>query len=80
MDQYNGRNNADIEITTAHSGAVHGLMFTNDGHFLVSVGTDENMRLWNSATGSNMEFLKIHFLFCSINYILLGFALSFRAK
>ncbi len=51
MDQYNGRNHADVEKTTAHNGNVHGLSFTADGLFLISVGTDCRMRLWNTETG-----------------------------
>lgn len=51
MDQHNGRNNANVEQTTAHNGYVHGLSFTGDGLFLISVGTDGRMRLWNSETG-----------------------------
>ena len=51
MDQHNGRNHANVEQTTAHNGYVHGLSFTTDGLFLISVGTDGRMRLWNSETG-----------------------------
>lgn len=57
MDQHNGRNNASLEITAAHSGAVHGIQFTNDGQFLISVGTDESMRLWNTDTGKSLNFV-----------------------
>ena len=51
MDQHNGRNNSNFDQSTAHNGYVHGLSFTNDGLFLVSVGTDGRMRLWNTETG-----------------------------
>lgn len=51
MDQDNGRNHANVEKTTAHNGYVHSLSFTSDGLFLISVGTDSRMRLWNSETG-----------------------------
>ncbi|KAI9555459.1 hypothetical protein GHT06_017974 [Daphnia sinensis] len=53
MDQDNGRNHANVEKTTAHNGYVHSLSFTSDGLFLISVGTDSRMRLWNSETGRN---------------------------
>ncbi|XP_010177425.1 PREDICTED: DNA excision repair protein ERCC-8-like, partial [Mesitornis unicolor] len=38
---------------TAHSGRVNGLCYTNDGLHLLTVGTDERMRLWDSCTGEN---------------------------
>lgn len=53
MDQHNGRNNSNLDQSLAHNGYVHGLSFTNDGLYLVSVGTDGRMRLWNSETGRN---------------------------
>ena len=37
----------------AHSGAVNGLVWTQDGQNLVSVGHDEKMRVWNMITGAN---------------------------
>ena len=52
MDQHNARNNTNFDQSTAHNGYVHGLSFTNDGLFLVSVGTDSRMRLWNTKTGN----------------------------
>lgn len=55
MDQHNGRNHSNIEQTMAHSGYVHGLSFTYDGLFLISVGTDGRMRLWNSETGGSLN-------------------------
>ena len=33
--------------STSHNGAVTGLTFTADGLFLLSVGTDSRMRLWD---------------------------------
>lgn len=57
MDQHNGRNNPNIEQTTAHNGYVHGLSFTADGLFLISVGTDGRMRLWNAQTGNTVNIL-----------------------
>jgi WD40 repeat protein len=49
-------NHADVEKTTAHNGNVHGLSFTADGLFLISVGTDCRMRLWNTETGKTYLF------------------------
>ncbi|GCB81502.1 hypothetical protein scyTo_0022190, partial [Scyliorhinus torazame] len=38
---------------TAHNGRVNGLCFTSDGLHLLTIGTDDRMRLWNSSTGHN---------------------------
>ncbi|KAL4630092.1 DNA excision repair protein ERCC-8 isoform X1 [Arapaima gigas] len=38
---------------TAHNGRVNGLCFTSDGLFLLTTGTDDRMRLWETATGAN---------------------------
>lgn len=40
-------------VNTAHNGRVNGLCFTGDGLYLLTAGTDDRMRLWNSATGEN---------------------------
>lgn len=40
-------------VNTAHNGRVNGLCFTGDGLYLLTTGTDDRMRLWNSATGEN---------------------------
>ena len=37
----------------AHTGAVNGVVWTEDGEYLASVGHDERMRVWNMATGAN---------------------------
>ncbi len=37
----------------AHNGAANGLSWTSDGRFLVSVGHDERMRVWNIISGAN---------------------------
>ena len=58
MDQHNGRNHAGVDQTSAHNGYVHGLSFTGDGLFLVSVGTDGRMRLWNADNGKIFDFNK----------------------
>ncbi|RMC04506.1 hypothetical protein DUI87_18952 [Hirundo rustica rustica] len=41
------------EANTAHNGRVNGLCYTNDGLHLLTIGTDDRMRLWNSSTGEN---------------------------
>lgn len=52
MDQHNGRNNhSSSNEVTAHDGRVHGLSFTSDGLFLISVGSDNRIRVWNTETG-----------------------------
>lgn len=40
-------------VNTAHNGRANGLCFTADGLYLLTTGTDDRMRLWNSATGEN---------------------------
>lgn len=42
-----------VLVNTAHSGLVNGLCFTSSGLHLLSLGTDEYMRLWNVKTGAN---------------------------
>ena len=37
----------------AHNGAVNGVVWTEDGRYLVSVGYDERMRVWDMITGAN---------------------------
>lgn len=37
----------------AHSDCVNGLSFTSDGLYLVSFGSDNAMRLWDTASGKN---------------------------
>lgn len=37
----------------AHNGAVNGVTWTEDGRYLVSVGHDESMRVWDMITGAN---------------------------
>lgn len=36
----------------AHNGNVNSLLFNCDGNFLLSFGTDERLRLWNTETGT----------------------------
>ncbi|KAM8940573.1 DNA excision repair protein ERCC-8 [Pelodytes ibericus] len=55
LDQHNGEKSKSSSETanTAHNGRVNGLCFTSDGLHLLTVGTDDRMRLWNSASGEN---------------------------
>ncbi|XP_070760967.1 DNA excision repair protein ERCC-8 isoform X2 [Enoplosus armatus] len=55
LDQHNGdKSKASSEaVNTAHNGRVNGLCFTGDGLYLLTTGTDDRMRLWNSASGEN---------------------------
>ncbi|XP_034956252.1 DNA excision repair protein ERCC-8 isoform X3 [Zootoca vivipara] len=55
LDQHNGeKSKASSEAeNTAHNGRVNGLCFTNDGLHLLTFGTDDRMRLWNSSSGEN---------------------------
>ena len=40
-------------VSTAHNGHVNGLCFTENGLHLVSCGTDNRVRLWNTLNGKN---------------------------
>ncbi|EDM10309.1 excision repair cross-complementing rodent repair deficiency, complementation group 8 (predicted), isoform CRA_c [Rattus norvegicus] len=54
LDQHNGKKSQAVEsANTAHNGKVNGLCFTSDGLHLLTVGTDNRMRLWNSSSGDN---------------------------
>ncbi|XP_077203316.1 DNA excision repair protein ERCC-8 isoform X2 [Paroedura picta] len=55
LDQHNGeKSKASSEAAnTAHNGRVNGLCFTSDGLHLLTIGTDDRMRLWNSSSGEN---------------------------
>ena len=39
--------------STAHNGCVNGMRFTSDGLYLVSFGSDNALRLWDTASGKN---------------------------
>ena len=41
------------ERSKAHVGACNGVVWTDDGDFLVSTGHDERVRVWDVATGAN---------------------------
>lgn len=52
LDQHNGvADGSSAQSSTAHNGHVNGLCFTQNGLFLVSFGTDNRLRLWNTFTG-----------------------------
>ena len=40
-------------VNTAHSGRVVGVRYLPDGLRLISLGTDDRLRLWDAATGRN---------------------------
>ena len=40
-------------VHTAHNGHVNALCFTEDGLHLVSFGTDDRLRLWDTMSGRN---------------------------
>ena len=56
-------------VHTAHNGHVNALSFTEDGLHLVSFGTDDRLRLWDTMSGRNTLvryqynlYVKYHFL------------------
>ncbi|XP_061474747.1 DNA excision repair protein ERCC-8 isoform X4 [Rhineura floridana] len=55
LDQHNGKKSEVFGETakTAHNGRVNGLCFTSDGLHLLTFGTDDRIRLWNSSSGEN---------------------------
>jgi len=57
LDQHNTasrENSRWLNATNkAHDGVINGLEFTSDGLFLVSLGHDEKMRIWDMETGLN---------------------------
>ncbi|KAJ7335935.1 hypothetical protein JRQ81_013876 [Phrynocephalus forsythii] len=55
LDQHNGEKSkvSSEAVNTAHNGRVNGLCFTTDGLHLLTIGTDDRMRLWNSFSGEN---------------------------
>ncbi|XP_030851877.1 DNA excision repair protein ERCC-8 [Strongylocentrotus purpuratus] len=54
LDQHNGEVvKGSSAVSTAHSGHVNGLCFTENGLHLVSCGTDNRVRLWDTLNGKN---------------------------
>lgn len=52
---YDGRGTGarSRERGKAHIGPVNGITWTEDGHYLVSTGQDDRMRVWDMTTGAN---------------------------
>lgn len=54
LDQHNGKGgSSSLNTKTAHNGHINSLHFTGDGLFLLSYGTDNRLRLWDTYTGKN---------------------------
>lgn len=54
LDQHNGDGSShSAAVVSAHSGYVNALCFSSDGLFLVSFGTDNQLRLWDTCSGKN---------------------------
>ncbi|KAK3091401.1 hypothetical protein FSP39_019634 [Pinctada imbricata] len=54
LDQHNGLESDNyFDGCTSHGGYVNGLCFTQNGLHLLSYGTDNRLRLWNTTTGQN---------------------------
>ena len=59
LDQHNGKQSSEFtKYKTAHNGHVNAMCFTSDGLYLVTYGTDDRVRLWDTTTGKN----------CLVNY------------
>ena len=48
-----GKNARSREQGKAHIGACNGVVWTDDGNYLVTAGHDERVRVWDMATGAN---------------------------
>jgi len=48
-----GRDARSRDTGKAHQGAVNGIVWTDDGNYIVSAGHDERVRVWDAATGAN---------------------------
>ncbi|CAO3663371.1 unnamed protein product [Rhizopus microsporus] len=54
LDQNNAVDQNPLgETNSAHGRGINGLTVTDDGRFLVSLGLDEKIRLWNTQSGHN---------------------------
>lgn len=49
----NGTGSRRRERGQAHNGTVNGVVWTDDGRYIVSTGHDERMRVWEMTTGAN---------------------------
>ncbi|XP_065183457.1 DNA excision repair protein ERCC-8-like [Sycon ciliatum] len=52
-DQHNGRQQLTFDGKLGHMGAVTSVAFTPDGHHVVSLGNDKQLRVWDASTGTN---------------------------
>jgi DNA excision repair protein ERCC-8 len=48
-----GRGARTREFGKAHTGAVNGITWTDDGAYLITAGHDERIRVWDAATSAN---------------------------
>lgn len=54
FDQYNTENGDPLSSTNqAHNRPINGLAFSPDGFYILSLGMDEKIRLWDAYTGRN---------------------------
>ncbi|KAJ2955813.1 hypothetical protein NQZ79_g8249 [Umbelopsis isabellina] len=54
LDQYNTENGDPLSSTNqAHNRPINGLAFSPDGFYILSLGMDEKIRLWDAYTGRN---------------------------
>ena len=63
LDQHNGKGGSrSSAINTAHNGHVNGISFSPDGLHLLTYGTDDRLRLWDTFTGKNtlVNFGRVH--------------------
>lgn len=63
LDQHNGKGGSrSSAINTAHNGHVNGISFSSDGLHLLTYGTDDRLRLWDTFTGKNtlVNFGRVH--------------------
>ena len=49
-----GRNSRSRDRGKAHIGACNGVVWSDDGNYLVTAGHDERIRVWDASTGANM--------------------------
>ncbi len=49
-----------LERTLAHSGAIHGVVFSSDGHGLATASADLTARLWDVAKGTPLSPAIVH--------------------
>ena len=63
LDQHNGKaGSRSSTINTAHNGNVNAISFSPDGLYLLTFGTDDRLRLWDTFTGKNtlVNFGRVH--------------------